>query len=498
VDSCHLSPDGKYLATDQEKDDVIVWDVAERKPVVKLPACGEKDEFPRFSRDGNWLATIGDGTQLWRFKSGRCTLQATAPFKCIGGDFSPDGTMLAVSLMTGKLRLLSIPELTVLQELPGNSNFGFSLRFSPDGRKLASLGADSMLRIWDVAEGRLLNQLIGHETLARNVAWSPDGTQVATASNDGTVKLWDPNVATDRLALDVPQGSIRQAAFMQEPHLFAAECDEECVWDLRTGKRVPLARWQSNRPSGAPVSRAATDYPLARLCTWQDWDAATHRFALRLNLPSDSSVAALTQRIQIFVDQHRGLLEIDRDWNWRWWSTKACTLQQARRIPQKWARIYAVSPNGRWMVVGDHKKPFELVDAVDSRVVRRLGEWPANQGAAFSPDGRLLVVSNAEATSVWDLDRLVVRYRLDGAGHVSLATFSPDGRRIATAAYGDVRLWDTANGQELLKLSRSGIEAVVFSRDGRSIVSHGYVRDEGSTMTYWPSRREEVTAARLD
>jgi tetratricopeptide (TPR) repeat protein len=47
--------------------------------------------------------------------------------------------------------------------------------------------------------------------------------------------------------------------------------------------------------------------------------------------------------------------------------------------------------------------------------------------------------------------------------------FSPDGRRLASAGDGTVRLWDTAGGQEVLTLQ--GGTSVAFSPDGRRLAS---------------------------
>ncbi len=67
--------------------------------------------------------------------------------------------------------------------------------------------------------------------------------------------------------------------------------------------------------------------------------------------------------------------------------------------------------------------------------------------------------------------------------------FSPDSRRLATAAWdGTVRLWDEATGLELLTLqghTKGVMYSVAFSPDGRRLVA-GTGRDvTGDKIVMW-------------
>jgi WD40 repeat protein len=107
------------------------------------------------------------------------------------------------------------------------------------------------------------------------------------------------------------------------------------------------------------------------------------------------------------------------------------------------------------------------------------------QKAAISPDATLAVTSG-----MWD-DRLIVRdlktgrilhtIRVPKNGGAHLA-FAPNGRIFASSSstHGDpegddtlIRLWDTADGRELLKLDTVGhhVASIGFSPDGKSLVT---------------------------
>jgi WD40 repeat protein len=76
------------------------------------------------------------------------------------------------------------------------------------------------------------------------------------------------------------------------------------------------------------------------------------------------------------------------------------------------------------------------------------------------------------------------------AGRAALA-FAPDGKTLALAAGGALRLWETASGRELCRreTNQGGITALAFSPDGRLLATGG--RD--TTILVW-----QATALKTD
>ena len=102
---------------------------------------------------------------------------------------------------------------------------------------------------------------------------------------------------------------------------------------------------------------------------------------------------------------------------------------------------------------------------------------------AFSPDGRRLASAASGITSdrgevkVWDAATGQETMTLKGhTNYVNAVVFSPDGRRLASASDGQtVKVWDAATGQETLTLKghTARVFGVAFSPDGRRLASAG-------------------------
>ncbi len=195
----------------------------------------------------------------------------------------------------------------------------------------------------------------------------------------------------------------------------------------------------------------------------------------------------------------------------------------------------AVSPDGKWIVVGEsfvkakvYIAKVELFDAAESKEVRALVTHHYEvESVAFSRDGRFLVSSNwdrkvrvfefpsgnqvreVEAQSkpvcvaispdskivvagdlgpgitMWDRDSGKEIQRLLGhSSRIWSVAFSPDGQRLVSAsADGTVRIWNVATGMSLLTLSGhvGAVMSAVFSPDGKYLVSGG----ADDTVRFW-------------
>jgi len=119
--------------------------------------------------------------------------------------------------------------------------------------------------------------------------------------------------------------------------------------------------------------------------------------------------------------------------------------------------------------------------------LKRTG-GPTVNSAAISPDGRLVAVATSLAVELRDATKLntIVRTLEGGVAFRSVA-FSPDGQLIAGGGkYGDVMLWQTADGKFVRKFEQRAqgeVRQLVFSPDGKLLTAQ--VSGFGGVMIVW-------------
>jgi WD40 repeat protein len=99
--------------------------------------------------------------------------------------------------------------------------------------------------------------------------------------------------------------------------------------------------------------------------------------------------------------------------------------------------------------------------------------------AAFSPDGKILVMGTSEKKLfIWDTATWqVIKSVEDNDDRVTALAFTPDGNLLASDDRRDrVYLWDTAIWKTIAKIKAySGVEALLFNQDGSILAIGGGV-----------------------
>jgi WD40 repeat protein len=320
--------------------------------------------------------------------------------------------------------------------------------FSPDGKVLASSVGNGFFSLWEAATGRQLRRLIGQLQGATSAAFSPDGKSLMLVANDGRV----------------------------------------CIQDVATGKELrrlatPTAnRWQvALSPDGKTVALLDSDQSL-RL-----WDVAADKERHRLirspakgGQPSfvASTVVFSADGKQLAVGGVQGKDVVIRVWE-VFGGRERPALAGPPVQPGNFSCL-GFSPDGKTLVVGDTRQgSVSLLDAATGakrqQFAARVGGQPA---ARFSPDGKLLAVTNGGGVDLVDpaTGQAVRRLPCPGQGFACLA-FSPDGKALAVGGADHiVHLWEVATGKEIRPPEghQGAVTATASSPDGRTVATIGW------------------------
>ncbi len=144
-----FSPDGKLLASGSADKTIRLWKVATGKTVRVLTGHTDWVLSLTFSPDGRILRSVGreGALRTWDVATGKDLRTLRVTDKVRAADFSPDGTLIAVS-SGRRVKLLEATTGKVLRRFPEQPKKVTAVVFSPDGRSLAWGCNDATIQVW--------------------------------------------------------------------------------------------------------------------------------------------------------------------------------------------------------------------------------------------------------------------------------------------------------------------------------------------------------------
>jgi WD40 repeat protein len=268
-------------------------------------------------------------------------------------------------------------------------------------------------------------------------AFSPDGKRLAVAeSGAGGLRLWDVGSGEHRELKGNTDGPDSLAFSADGKLLAGADRSGVSCWDAATGEQLWRAKADAAFVAFTADGRVLIASPYPRGRVWHCWDAATGKTAEGLKLPEGYGYSrlAVAPNGRTLVFDPRGLL--GADWRVHLWDMQSGKLL---RILPTAGMIGPFFRDGRSVLINDGA----------------LQRWELATGRPLLPD-------------------------TDALGHrtdVSRAVYSPDGRRLASAADdGTIRVWEVATAKPLRVLpghEHWGATGLAFTPDGKFLVSGG-------------------------
>jgi len=540
VNCLAFSPDGKILAAADRDQLGRLWDVATGqllRPLASKDVMIYTGNAPRprkgtltvaFSPDSKILAGGNkDGTiRLWDVVTGNELRRLEGHQKgVVSVAFSPDGKLLVSGAAEEAVRLWDPATGKEIRQLTGHTGAVFAVAFAPGGQAVGSGSQDGTIRLWNPATGEELCRQVPGGDHVYGIAFSPDGTALASAHAYLTVGLWSVAPAARAGRKDQPGGeqSLRpRLPALQEAALFPFTFSPDgrslaavsrdghiCLCEPTTGKE--LRRLGRHRGIIKALVFSGDGQRLAS-GSWDDttirvWDLAGTRPPLEL--PGHTAPF----RSLALSPDGKTLSSVSYDKTIRLWDL--ATGKELHRATQDAYLAVAFSPDGKLLADSRYDGTIHLWETATGKEVRSVqtgGQSGSTFCMAFSPDSRVLAVGGQSSAVLFEVATGQPRCRFSGhQGCIHSLAFTADGRTLATGGgeallhLGDldeyrlasadrvsdysVGLWDVATGKKVrwLRGHQSGVYALAFSPDGRSLVSQSW----DTTALVW-----NLTAAR--
>jgi WD40 repeat protein len=504
-------PDRRTLVLGQYTGIVSLYDLQTKKRVGELDghrqsANGKYVFSVSVSPDGSVVtsAAADSHVKLWSTLQGSEILQPLREIRddeteTYGLAWSPDGKLIATGSNDPTIELRDPKTLQVVRSLTGHAGRVFRLAFAPDGQWLASGGEDGTVRLWNPADGQELchwNAYAQPMRAVRALAVSPDGRLLAAGNRGGEILLWD---AVERKVLrNLPKQSLTVSgiAFSPDGSLMATSTGireqwrnpgDVRLWSTSTGEELARFDGATGEMRCVSFNEAGTrlmalglvtaDNGRTAFCKIFVWDVAQRKL-----LSAHAAETGLTAGVvlpgdkQVIVANGKGELSI-RD------LSDGRVLAAATAHDKQISQI-ALSPDGAVFATTGLDGMLKLWPAASQPgnllvpVAEVRDDETESFTVAWSPDGALLATGSKDKTlELRDAKTLeVVRSIASFKAMVFRLAFHPDGKWLASASNGVVRLWNPADGQELVQLKAysdvvADVRSLAVSADGSQIAA---------------------------
>jgi WD40 repeat protein len=438
------------------------------------------------SSDGRRMVIAADDgkVRVWELQGGRLLATLAHPLKVTGAVFAADEDLVLTTSRDGSFRLWDWKATKIKFEFPKAPDCRIAALPSRD-RKLAALReTDSTLRIWELLTEQPLGERLEMPSQITWAAFSQDADRIALASEDGSVGVWTVKTSQPIAARLKHAKSVTRLEFSPDGSTLAVAWGGwVTLWDTRSwAKRREIQAGDSEvldlefAPDGHRLVTMVYDRPP------KIWDVASGQtvgqpidaerpFAYFVISPDGKRLATRSQG------------GVARIWD-------ALTGLPVSEPFEHEGPITDLSfdPGGQFILTASQDGTAQVWNMQTGRSgglsLKTSDTYPC---ACFSLDGRLVVRTSEQRAEVFDAQTGEPRGKpMVHAGQIYQMKLSPDGKKLATAAWDNTaRVWDFQTGEPLTPplQHRRRLYQIAFSPNGRFVAT----ASEDDTARLWDS-----------
>ena len=290
---------------------------------------------------------------------------------------------------------------------------------------------------------RNMTTLRGHTDYIRTLTFSPDGKSLASGSPDHTIKIWDTATGRNTVTFDyhAAAGTVFALAYSRDGKTLAVGCNRKeaiMLWDVVTGKNTAALQGHIEgitslafSPDGKTLASASFD---GTIKLWK-MPAGVNTATLKGHQGVIASLA--------YSPDGRTIVSGGRDETVRVW--EIATGKNTTTLKSGDCLAVAFNPNGKTFASLHLDSMTRIWNLATKECVTKVKSNGTN--LAFSPDGRMLAISQRSFVELLDTAEMkraiVLKWPKDIFADACVLTYSPDGKKLATGHWdGSIRLWD--------------------------------------------------------